>query len=152
MHKNLLKEATDEQIKEFVNNTLTMLKETNYDLYEELELHLYKELHGCHFTDWLVEKATSNMINEDGSMDAVISIDYFMHLIPEEIRYNFEAARQWLIDSGIIGGKANTMSYRIPTQAPSSIHALRFVDVIHTVRDTIILPKEFTKITGSDFD
>lgn len=94
------------------------------------------------------------MINEDGSMDAVISIDYFMHLIPEEIRYNFKAARQWLIDSGIIGksAKANIMAYRIPTQAPSSIHALRIVDVIHTVRDTIILPKEFTKITGSDFD
>ena len=33
MHKNLLKEATNEQVKEFVNNTLTMLKETNHDLY-----------------------------------------------------------------------------------------------------------------------
>lgn len=75
MHKNLLKEATNEQVKEFVNNTLTMLKETNHDLYEELELHLYKELHGCHFTDWLVEKATSNMINEDGSVGRHWSIE-----------------------------------------------------------------------------
>jgi len=44
------------------------------------------------------------------------------------------------------------VGYRIPTQAISSIHALRCVDVIPVVRDTIILPKEFTKITGSDFD
>ena len=94
------------------------------------------------------------MINEDGSMDAVVSYDYFMHLVPAKIRYNFEKGRQWLIDNGIIGpnAKANTVAYRIPTQAASSIHALRFVDVIPIVRDTIILPKEFTKITGSDFD
>jgi hypothetical protein len=86
-------------------------------------------------------------------MDAVISIDYFMHIIPENIRYNFMKARQWLIDNEIIGpkAKANTMAYRIPTQAVSSIHALRFVDVVPVLRDTIILPKEFTKITGSDF-
>ena len=44
------------------------------------------------------------------------------------------------------------MGYRIPTQALASISALRFVDVIPVVRDTIILPKEFTKVTGSDFD
>ena len=94
------------------------------------------------------------MINEEGSMDAVISIDYFYHIIPKDIRYNFNEARKWLIDNGIIGenAKANTMAYRIPTQAQSSIHALRFVDVIPVMRDTIILPKEFTKITGSDFD
>ena len=94
------------------------------------------------------------MINEEGSMDAVISIDYFMHLVPKNIRYNFTKARQYLIDNGIIGpnARANTMSYRIPTQALSSIHPLRFVDVLPIVRDTIILPKEFTKITGSDFD
>lgn len=96
------------------------------------------------------------MINSDGSMDAVISIDYFMHLIPETIRYNFTAARQWLIDSKIIGNTddvhANTVAYRIPTQAPSSVHAIRFVDVLPIMRDTIVFPKEFTKITGSDFD
>ena len=94
------------------------------------------------------------MINEKGSMDAVVSIDYFMHLIPENIRYNFTKARQFLIDNKIIGpdADANTMAYRIPTQAVSSVHALRFVDVLPVVRDTIVLPKEFTRITGSDFD
>ena len=103
------------------------------------------------------------MINEEGSMDAVVSIDYFMDIIPKEYQYNFKRAKQWLIDNGIISGvktgeiawsnaEANTMSYRIPTQAASSISALRFVDVLPIVRDTIVLPKEFTAQTGSDFD
>ena len=103
------------------------------------------------------------MINEEGSMDAVVSIDYFMDIIPKEYQYNFKRAKQWLIDNDIISGvktgeimwsnaEANTMSYRIPTQAASSISALRFADVLPIVRDTIVLPKEFTAQTGSDFD
>lgn len=67
MHKTLIKEATEEQLREFITDALSMLKETHHDLYEDLELHLYKELHGCHFTEWLVERATSSMINEDGT-------------------------------------------------------------------------------------
>ena len=92
------------------------------------------------------------MINEEGSMDAVISIDYFQDILPKNLSYN--EARQWLFDHNIIGegAKANTIGYRIPTQAQSSIHALRFVDVVPAVKSTIILPTEFTKITGSDFD
>lgn len=129
------------------------------------------------------------MINEEGSMDCVLSLDYFEHILPKvesdeyELDSNgdyiyirdkngqykkdkygnyiakkkmrdmsFDEARQWLLDNGVIGGKANIMAYRIPTQAESSIHALRCVDVLPVVRDTVILPEEFTKITGSDFD
>lgn len=47
---------------------------------------------------------------------------------------------------------ANIVGYRIPTQAVSSIRALRCVDVIPAVNHTIILPKEITATTGSDFD
>ena len=92
------------------------------------------------------------MINEEGSMDAVISIDYFQDILPKNLSFN--EARQWLLDHNIIGEGAtsNTIGYRIPTQAQSSIHALRFVDVVPAVKSTIILPTEFTKITGSDFD
>lgn len=92
------------------------------------------------------------MLNEEGSMDAVISIDYFQDILPKNLSYN--EARQWLLDHNIIGEKAtsNTIGYRIPTQAQSSIHALRFVDVVPAVKSTVILPTEFTKITGSDFD
>ncbi len=131
------------------------------------------------------------MVNEEGSMDCVLSIDFFDHMLPEvwtgdyetdedgnyiyekdengvyklDDKYGknyvpkkkmrgmtFEEAREWLVKKGIIGGKANIVSYRIPTQAESSIHALRCVDVLPVVRDTVILPEEFTKITGSDFD
>lgn len=90
------------------------------------------------------------MINKEGSMDAVISIDYFQDILPKNLSYN--EARQWLLDHNIIGEKAtsNTIGYRIPTQAQSSIHALRFVDVVPAVKSTVILPTEFTKITGSD--
>lgn len=92
------------------------------------------------------------MINEDHSMDAVISIDYFENILPKGLSFN--EARQWLVDNNVIGqgARSNTIGYRIPTQAQSSIHALRFVDVIPAVKSTIILPEEFTKITGSDFD
>lgn len=101
------------------------------------------------------------MINEEGSMDTVVSIDYFRDILPKDL--SFEEAHQWLIDQGIISGvrtgetewsnaEATIIGYRIPTQAQSSIHALRVVDVIQAAKDTIILPEEFTKITGSDFD
>lgn len=65
-----------------------------------------------------------------------------------------EEVRQYLIDQGLIGpkAKANILAYRIPTQAQSSIHALRCIDVTFVTNDTVILPAEFTRITGSDFD
>jgi len=92
--------------------------------------------------------------NDWSTMDAVVSIDYFYQQFPQLEGMGFFEAREWLINHNIIGenAKADTVAYRIPTQANSSIHALRFVDVISTVRDTIILPEEFTAITGSDFD
>ena len=103
------------------------------------------------------------MINEEGSMDAVVSIDYFYNVIPKQIRYNFKKSKQWLIDHDFISGvktgtdvwhnaTAQTVASRIPTQAQSSIHALRFVDVLPITRATIVLPMEFVPITGSDFD
>lgn len=97
-----------------------------------------------------------NVINNDGSMDAVISLDFFYDILPEGIRDNFEKSREWLFKHKIIGNTpdvhANCINARIPTQAQSSIGALRFVDVIPVVRDTIILPQEITGIDGSDFD
>ena len=67
MHKTLLSKASNEQIRDFVNCALDMIKETHHDLYDELEMYLYKQIYGKHFSDWLLEKATSTMINEDGS-------------------------------------------------------------------------------------
>ena len=108
---------------------------------------------------------TENMINdgkpllmineEDGSMDSVVSINLFKHIIPNYNKMTFREARQWLIDHNIIGqnAKANAIGYRIPTQSIASISALRFVDVFPEIMgDTIMLPEGFTKLTGSDFD
>ena len=67
MHRTLIEKANDSQIREFTTDILSMLKETNHDLYDELEINLYKKVYGKHFCDWLLEKATKNMINEDGT-------------------------------------------------------------------------------------
>lgn len=94
-------------------------------------------------------------INEEGSMDAVVSINLFKHFIPNYKKMTFRQARQWLIDHDIIGQKAtaNSIGYRIPTQSIASISPLRFVDVFPEIMgDTIMLPEDFTKLTGSDFD
>lgn len=92
------------------------------------------------------------MINSEGTMDSVISIDFFDSILPKGLSFN--EARQWLIDNNIIGenSTSQTIGYRIPTQAQSSIHALKFVDIIPATKTAVILPEEFTKITGSDFD
>ena len=65
MHKKIIKDATDSELRDFITDALSMLKETNKDVYEELELILYKRVYGCHFNEWLLEKALSEMINED---------------------------------------------------------------------------------------
>lgn len=94
-------------------------------------------------------------INKDGSMDSIISINLFSHIIPDYKNKSFVEARDWLIKHKIIGQEAGPMAmgYRIPTQGLSSIAGLRIVDVLPSVvGDTIILPDEFTTQTGSDFD
>jgi len=98
------------------------------------------------------------MINENGSMDCILSIDYFTDVLfaHNMLGKTFEEQRDWLIKHKLIGNgadvKANTIGYRVPTQAQSSIHSLRCVDVLPASKNTIILPEEFTKITGADFD
>ena len=75
MHKTLISKASEEQLREFACDALSMLKETHHDIYEELELHLYKEIYGKHFSDWLLEKATKDMINEDGTYGPHWTVD-----------------------------------------------------------------------------
>lgn len=93
--------------------------------------------------------------NDDGSMDTMVSLNLLMHIVPKKFRTNHETARKWLLDNNVIGENAKpiAMGYRIPTQGLSSIVGLKVVDVLPAVvGDTIILPDEFTKLTGSDFD
>lgn len=97
-----------------------------------------------------------NFRNDDGSMDCIISINLFKDIIPDEIKMtDFENQRKWLMSKGIIGNNAEpcALGYRIPTQGTASISGLRIVDVLPSnIGDTIILPDEFTGLTGSDFD
>lgn len=67
MHKKLIQAATFEQLKEFADDALSMLKETNPSTYDDLEMYLYKEIYGKHFCDWMLEKATKYMVNDDGT-------------------------------------------------------------------------------------
>lgn len=99
-------------------------------------------------------------INEDGSMDAIISINLFRHVIPNFDNISFTEAKEWLKKAGIIYDEENpnnskpiAIGYRIPTQGLSSIAGLRIKDVLPSnVGDMIVLPDEFTTQTGSDFD
>ena len=97
-----------------------------------------------------------NFRNDDGSMDCIISINLFKDIIPDEIKMtDFENQRKWLMSKGIIGNNAEpcALGYRIPTQGTASISGLRIVDVLPSnIGDTIVLPDEFTGLTGSDFD
>ncbi len=75
MHKKLIKIANEEQLRNFIDDALTMLKETNHETYEELESYLYREVYGKHFSDWLLEKATKEMRNEDGTIGGHWSLE-----------------------------------------------------------------------------
>ena len=44
-----------------------MVKRIDEDVYEDIEMYLYKEVYGCHFTKWLLDRALKEMINEDGT-------------------------------------------------------------------------------------
>jgi predicted NAD-dependent protein-ADP-ribosyltransferase YbiA (DUF1768 family) len=96
-----------------------------------------------------------NFVNNDGSMDCVISINLLKHIIPNYDKMTFSQAKEWLIKHDIIGQdtKAIAMGYRIPAQGQASTAALKVVDVYpEQIGDTITLPDEFTALTGSDFD
>ena len=98
---------------------------------------------------------SSRLLNkrDDGSMDSVISINLFSHVIPDYKNKSFTEAKQWLIDHNLIGDNAKPIAigYRIPTQGLSSIAGLHIKDVLPSnVGDMIVLPDEFTTQTGSD--
>lgn len=102
-----------------------------------------------------VESSRLLNVRDDGSMDSIISINLFRHVIPDFDKKSFNEAKQWLIDHNMIGDNAKPIAigYRIPTQGLSSIAGLHIKDVLPSnVGDMIVLPDEFTTQTGSDFD
>ena len=95
-------------------------------------------------------------LNEDGSMDCMLSTNFFRHIVPAKIRkQGYTAVRQWLLDKNIIGQNAKpfALGYRIPTQGLSSTASLKVTDVLpESMGDVIVVPNDFTAMTGSDFD
>lgn len=70
MHREILKNATLEQLKDFVECAIDKIKNEDKDLYDELELMLYIKVYGYHFSELLLKKAYSVMVNEDGTKGA----------------------------------------------------------------------------------
>lgn len=94
-------------------------------------------------------------LNKDGSMDIMLSTNFFRHIVPKEYQGSYGQMRRWLLERGIIGKDATPMGvgYRIPTQGLSSTFSFKVVDVLpDRIGDTVIVPDEFTAMTGSDFD
>lgn len=67
MHKSILKDAADDQVRSFAYDFIGMLKGVNPELYRQAEDLLYKDVYGCHFNEWSLACATEGMINEDGT-------------------------------------------------------------------------------------
>ena len=68
MHRKMLEDASHEHLHRFIERMFDELKESNHEMYKELEEELYEDIYGCHFTEWLLEKALHKMHNEDGTM------------------------------------------------------------------------------------
>ena len=86
----------------------------------------------------------------------ILSENFFRDIVPHNVQQKgYEAIRAWLFEKNIIGENANPLGvgYRIPTQGQSSMFAPQVVDILPKQSgDVIIVPREFTGQTGSDFD
>ena len=101
---------------------------------------------------------------KEGSMEVLLSMNFFKPVIPKNVwALGYAERRQWLIDNDIIKGtktdgsksdpKPFGVGYRIPTQGMSSMFSYIVADVLpEQVGDLIVVPREFTAQTGSDYD
>jgi hypothetical protein len=88
-------------------------------------------------------------------MDVILSTNFFRHIVPKEYQTSYGAMKKWLTDHNVIGTNSTPqgIGYRIPTQGLSSTFSFKVVDVLpDRFSDTIVVPDEFTAMTGSDFD
>ena len=97
-------------------------------------------------------------------MEVLLSMNFFKPVIPKNVwALGYAERRQWLIDNDIIKGtktdgsksdpKPFGVGYRIPTQGMSSMFSYIVADVLpEQVGDLIVVPREFTAQTGSDYD
>ena len=138
MHTKIIEDATLEQLKDFAHYSLGMVKRIDEDVYEDIEMYLYREVYGCHFNKWLLEKALKKMVNEDGTtgghwtLEQTTSVarnngisfvdfneydwNYAMNMVysdyygavPNETNYYVKMAKKFLEDKDAKQGKALT--------------------------------------------
>lgn len=136
MYTRIIEDANLEQLKDFAHYSIGMVKRIDEDVYDDIEMYLYKEVYGCHFCKWLLEKAVKQMRNEDGStgphwtLDQTTSVaknngiefvhfneydwNYVMNMIysdyygsvPNETTMYVKMARKFLEDKDAKEGKA----------------------------------------------
>lgn len=92
---------------------------------------------------------------DDNTVEVMLSMNFFKSVIPKNKQHSYGEMRDWLLKNNMIGPNAKPfgIGYRIPTQGMSSMFSFCVADVIPSqTGDTIIVPREFTAQTGSDFD
>lgn len=136
MHKKALEEITLEQAKEFIDYVIMKTKDYNEELYDEMEMCLYKKVYGCHFNEWLLKRAIDKLVNEDGTYGGHWTLEetdkvahsygieykefnkydfnYVMNMIysdyygvvPNEVQTYVKMAKKFLLDKDGKSGKA----------------------------------------------
>lgn len=155
--KDIIK-AGKNQIKSILNNDeqfdeiKTLFKEydlsfnTNLDALQQITPDTFPALNGGKELKWH---------KENGTMEVFLSMNFFRAVVPREYQTDYATMRKWLMDNNIIGPNAKPfgVGYRIPTQGMSSTFGFVVADVLPEISgDLIIVPREFTAQTGSDFD
>lgn len=144
--KSILK--TDKEFNEITDflESLNLSFNTDISVLEQLNSNEFPALNDGKELKWH---------KENGTMEVFLSMNFFRAIIPEEYKTDYTTMRKWLMDNNIIGPNAKPfgVGYRIPTQGMSSTFGFVVADVLpETSGDLIIVPREFTAQTGSDFD
>lgn len=83
-------------------------------------------------------------------IEAMVSVQLFRNVIPGYKDKSYEDKVKWLKDNNQV---LEGLGYRIPTQGQNSTVPITVVEFLpENIGDVIVLPNEFTSLTGSDFD
>lgn len=144
--KSILK--TDKEFNEITDffESLNLSFDTDISVLEQLNSNEFPVLNDGKELKWY---------KENGTMEVYLSMNFFRHVIPQKYQTDYTTMRKWLLDNNIIGANSEPfgVGYRIPTQGMSSTFGFVVADVLPEISgDLIVVPREFTAQTGSDFD
>ena len=129
MHTRIIEDATLEQLKDFAHYSLGMVKRIDEDVYEDIEMYLYKEVYGCHFNKKLCKEASSRMYKDTNGKK-----EYIKPYTKEEVdgmleAYGIKLKRNKLYDAVYVANmcQADFLGKSVPTEE----HLAKYVkDVI----------------------